>query len=70
MLRWRRECPLLGRTSFMAGDDITWHEDNWDDDESRFLAFTLHDRRAPAAVFCCTLDSRLPVTNAAGVARR
>lgn len=24
--------------------DVTWHEDRWDDPESRFLAFTLHDR--------------------------
>ncbi|KAK7852891.1 isoamylase 3 [Quercus suber] len=23
--------------------DVTWHEDNWDNYESRFLAFTLHD---------------------------
>lgn len=46
MLKWRRECPLLGRTTFMGSEDITWHEDNWDDDESRFLAFTLHDRYA------------------------
>ncbi|CAN6895262.1 unnamed protein product [Brassica oleracea] len=22
---------------------ITWHEDNWDNPESKFLAFTLHD---------------------------
>ncbi|KXZ44609.1 hypothetical protein GPECTOR_64g103 [Gonium pectorale] len=26
--------------------DITWHEDNWHNDESRFLAFTLHHREA------------------------
>ena len=33
---------------------MTWHEDRWDDPESRFLAFTLHDRwvggRAGASV--------------------
>ncbi|WZY82736.1 hypothetical protein YC2023_029120 [Brassica napus] len=23
--------------------EITWHEDNWDNSESKFLAFTLHD---------------------------
>ncbi|XP_042441408.1 isoamylase 3, chloroplastic-like [Zingiber officinale] len=23
--------------------DVTWHEDNWDNHESKFLAFTLHD---------------------------
>lgn len=30
----------------LAVQDITWHEDRWDDPESRFLAFTLHDRCA------------------------
>lgn len=44
MLKWRRECPLLGRSTFMEEGDVTWHESHWDDDESRFLAFTLHDR--------------------------
>lgn len=28
----------------MEEGDVTWHESHWDDDESRFLAFTLHDR--------------------------
>jgi isoamylase len=28
--------------------DITWHEDRWDNPESRFLAFTLHDRDGSA----------------------
>ncbi len=46
MLKWRRECPLLGRDAFLIGEDITWWEDNWDDDDSRFLAFSLHDRCA------------------------
>lgn len=46
MLKWRRECPLLGRDAFLSGEDITWWEDNWDDDDSRFLAFSLHDRCA------------------------
>jgi hypothetical protein len=25
--------------------DITWHEDNWDNPDSRFLAWTLHDHK-------------------------
>lgn len=29
-----------------SSGDITWHEDNWHNDESRFLAFTLHHREA------------------------
>ena len=57
MLRWRRECPLLGRTTFMGPDDITWWESDWDDDESRFLSFTLHDRCSPCAA-CHILFAR------------
>lgn len=32
--------------SLHSPNDITWHEDNWGNDESRFLAFTLHHREA------------------------
>lgn len=31
-------------TDLRRPGDITWHENNWGDAESRFLAFTLHDR--------------------------
>ena len=41
---FRVEHPLLGRAEFLNDGDVTWHEDNWDNPESRFLAFTLHDR--------------------------
>lgn len=44
VITMRKQCPLLGRPDFLSGQDVTWHEDNWDDPESRFLAFTLHDR--------------------------
>lgn len=43
LIKFRRECPLLGRSEFLSHRDVTWHEDRWDDPESRFLAFTLHD---------------------------
>ena len=33
----------MGRTEFLNNGDITWHETAWDDSESKFLAFTLHD---------------------------
>jgi isoamylase len=36
--------PLLGRAYFLSDDDVTWHESNWGDEESRFLAWTLHAR--------------------------
>jgi len=44
LIRFRRECPLLGRQEFLTRDCVTWHEDRWDDPQSKFLAFTLHDR--------------------------
>eukprot|EP00271_Cylindrocystis_brebissonii_P008495 TRINITY_DN22865_c0_g1_i1.p1 TRINITY_DN22865_c0_g1~~TRINITY_DN22865_c0_g1_i1.p1 ORF type:complete len:905 (-),score=151.06 TRINITY_DN22865_c0_g1_i1:636-3305(-) len=44
MNHFRRSHPLLGRESFLTDGDVTWHEDNWLNPESRFLAFTLHDR--------------------------
>ncbi|KAJ4843526.1 Isoamylase 3, chloroplastic [Turnera subulata] len=29
----------------ISQSDVTWHEDNWDNYESKFLAFTLHDSK-------------------------
>ena len=45
LIHFRRACPLLGRAEFLGPSDITWHDSNWGDAESRFLALTLH---APA----------------------
>lgn len=44
LIKFRTSCPLLRRDSFLGPQDITWHEDNWDNTESKFIAFTLHDR--------------------------
>jgi len=44
MVKFRVAHPLLGRAEFLTDQDVTWHEDNWDNHESCFLAFTLHDR--------------------------
>ncbi|BFI30036.1 isoamylase [Marchantia polymorpha subsp. ruderalis] len=41
-IKFRRHHPLLGRDCFLSNRDITWHEDNWGNHDSRFLAFTLH----------------------------
>ena len=49
LIKFRRAHALLGRAEFLAPADITWHEDHWDNPESKFLAFSLHDRRAPLA---------------------
>ena len=44
----RRTHPALGRTRHLREEDVTWHEDRWDDPESRFLAFTLRDETGEA----------------------
>jgi len=43
LIKFRKAHPLLGRSDFLRPNDITWHEDNWDNSDSRYLAFTLHD---------------------------
>lgn len=43
LIKFRISHPLLCRSDFLNGSDVTWHEDNWDNEESKFLAFTLHD---------------------------
>lgn len=42
-IKFRKEHSILRRERFIGKNDITWHENNWDNPESRFLAFTLHD---------------------------
>ena len=44
---FRRECALLGREEFLTPDDITWHERDWENASSKFIAFTLRGRYAP-----------------------
>jgi isoamylase len=41
LLKFRSGHPALGTESFVGSGDLVWHESNWDDPESRFLAFTL-----------------------------
>jgi isoamylase len=44
LIHFRKGCPLLGRDEFLQPDEITWHEDNWANTDSKFLAFTLHGK--------------------------
>lgn len=44
LIKFRRNCPLLGRDTFLSDDDITWHEAHWENEASKFIAFTLHSR--------------------------
>lgn len=46
LIKFRITNPLLGRAEFLAAEDITWHEQDWHNTSSKFLAFTLHDRCA------------------------
>lgn len=45
MIKFRHRHPLLRRDRFLSKNDVSWHEDNWDNPESKFLAFTLHEDR-------------------------
>ncbi|GMN35239.1 hypothetical protein TIFTF001_005188 [Ficus carica] len=42
-IKFRRTRRVFSRDTFLGKNDVTWHEDNWDNHESKFLAFTLHD---------------------------
>lgn len=44
MIKFRRSRQAFGRENFIDKNEVTWHEDQWDNPESKFLAFTLHDK--------------------------
>ncbi|GMH00182.1 hypothetical protein Nepgr_002021 [Nepenthes gracilis] len=43
VLEFRRTHEVFKQENFLNKRDVTWHEDNWGNHESKFLAFTLHD---------------------------
>ncbi|XP_064981661.1 isoamylase 3, chloroplastic-like isoform X1 [Musa acuminata AAA Group] len=43
MIKFRCKHPMLRQDRFLTKNDVAWHEDNWSNQESKFLAFTLHD---------------------------
>jgi len=51
LIKLRKEHPALARAEFVNSGDYTWHEDAWDDDNSRFLAFTIHDKTGGADLY-------------------
>lgn len=57
LIQFRRNCPLLGREDFLGPQDITWHESDWTNTESRFLAFTLHDRGQGCGDVYCAFNA-------------
>ena len=61
LIKFRRQHPLLGRPDFLVPEDITWHEDNWENPESKFLAFSLHDRSTAVPSSCAVRSPACPV---------
>ncbi|KAL9270090.1 Isoamylase 3, chloroplastic-like protein [Drosera capensis] len=44
VIEFRRTHKVLRHENFLHKNDVTWHEDNWSNEESKFLAFTFHDK--------------------------
>ncbi|OIW21837.1 hypothetical protein TanjilG_12946 [Lupinus angustifolius] len=44
VIKYRQARKVFCRENFISENDITWHEDNWNNYDSKFLAFTLHDK--------------------------
>ncbi|GMH43723.1 hypothetical protein BSKO_11645 [Bryopsis sp. KO-2023] len=57
LIDFRKNHPLLGRGEFLNPGDVSWHESNWEDDESRFLAFSLHDRGVGGGDIYCAMNA-------------
>ncbi|KDP41425.1 hypothetical protein JCGZ_15832 [Jatropha curcas] len=43
VIKFRGTHQVFRHENFLSNNDVTWHEDNWDNYESKFLAFTLHE---------------------------
>ncbi|XP_076945731.1 isoamylase 3, chloroplastic-like isoform X3 [Bidens hawaiensis] len=43
VIKFRQNHQVFRQEYFIGNKEITWHEDNWDNHESKFIAFTLHD---------------------------
>ncbi|OWM80983.1 hypothetical protein CDL15_Pgr007014 [Punica granatum] len=41
-IKFRKTHSVFRHEDFLKKGDVKWHEDNWDNPESKFLAFTLH----------------------------
>ncbi|XP_021743595.1 isoamylase 3, chloroplastic-like [Chenopodium quinoa] len=44
-VKFRKTHDIFRRENFLEKKDVTWHEDNWSNSESKFLAFTLHSEK-------------------------
>eukprot|EP01026_Neomeris_dumetosa_P049765 TRINITY_DN4356_c0_g1_i6.p2 TRINITY_DN4356_c0_g1~~TRINITY_DN4356_c0_g1_i6.p2 ORF type:complete len:174 (-),score=24.76 TRINITY_DN4356_c0_g1_i6:146-667(-) len=39
IIKFRLAHPLLGRDKWLSEGEVVWHEDNWDNPDSKFIAF-------------------------------
>ncbi|XP_052201670.1 isoamylase 3, chloroplastic isoform X2 [Diospyros lotus] len=44
MIKFRRLHDVFRHEHFIGKNEVTWHENQWDNPESKFLAFTLHEK--------------------------
>uniref|UniRef100_A0A0E0M292 Glycosyl hydrolase family 13 catalytic domain-containing protein n=1 Tax=Oryza punctata TaxID=4537 RepID=A0A0E0M292_ORYPU len=51
MIKFRHSNPILRRDRFLNKNDVTWHEDCWENQESKFLAFTVHDHNSGGDIY-------------------
>ncbi|KAL5201712.1 hypothetical protein ABZP36_036066 [Zizania latifolia] len=51
MIKFRQSNPVLRQDRFLNKNDVTWHEDSWENQESKFLAFTVHDHNSGGDIF-------------------
>jgi len=51
MIKFRHSHPILRRDRFLSKNDVTWHEDCWENQESKFLAFTIHDHNSGGDIY-------------------
>ncbi|XP_010543773.1 PREDICTED: isoamylase 3, chloroplastic isoform X2 [Tarenaya hassleriana] len=49
--KFRQSRDVFKHENFLGKGDVTWHEDNWDNPESKFLAFTLHGRLGSSDIY-------------------
>lgn len=43
VIKFRNTRDVFRRENFIGKKEVTWHENNWENHESKFLAFTIHD---------------------------
>ncbi|CAN6466920.1 unnamed protein product [Victoria cruziana] len=51
VIKFRRDHHFMGCENFLTKNDVTWHEDDWDNHDSKFLAFTLHSSHTGGDIY-------------------